>query len=228
MDSNISATVTARRKPPYASAGAIDTFFDKIRSIGPPTVVDSKWAVSYGLDVKLPASIPTMLKWIGVIDENLKPISAEAWNKIRFPNTRPDALAPLVREGYREVFDAITVEEADKEIIEATFAQVYGSGDVGRIVTCFLTLCRQAGITTKAAAGRAPNGQSAQPKARVVSVVTPKPKAKPERQSKPEQRESRPLALGLNVTVEIPADWTDEQIETRIATIRRALEIQPS
>jgi hypothetical protein len=218
--------VVTRRKPPYASAGAIDTFFEKIKSIGPPTTVDSKWAVSYGLDVKLPASIPTMLKWIGVIDDNNKPVSSDVWNKIRFANTRTDVLAPLVREGYREIFEAITVEDADKEIIEATFGQTYGSGDVGRVVTCFLTLCRQAGITTKVGAGRQANGQTTQRKTRTVSVVTQKPKKQDESKGTPksDRGQSHPLALALNLTVEIPADWTEEQIEKRIETISKALQ----
>src|ERR1700682_5769225 len=102
------APVTTRRKPPYASAAVIDSFFDKIKSIGPPGVVDSKWATQYGLDPKLSSSIPTMLKWIGVGDGNYKPVSSDIWNKIRFPNTRAEALTPLIREGYREIFDAIT------------------------------------------------------------------------------------------------------------------------
>jgi hypothetical protein len=132
-------------------------------------------------------------------------------------------LAPLVREGYREIFDAITVEDADKGIIEATFGQTYGSGSVGRIVTCFLTLCRYAGITTKVGVGRQANGQTTQQKTRTVAVVTPKPK-KQQEQPKQGRGQSHPLALALNLTVEIPADWTEEQIEKRIETISKALQ----
>jgi hypothetical protein len=216
------ASVAPRRKPPYASALVIDSFFEKLKSIAPPQAVDSKWATQYGLDPKLPSSIPGMLKWIGVIDDGGKVVSNDVWNKLRFPTTREEALAPLVRDGYREIFEAITVEDAEKGIIEATFGQAYGSGEVGRVVTCFVTLCRHAGIKTTAGVGR--QAKETMPRVRTVSGESPKPK-KQDTARKPEGRDTRPLSLGMNLTVELPADWTEEQIEKRIKTISRALQV---
>jgi hypothetical protein len=217
----------AQRKPPYSSAAALDSFFDKIRTLGDPGTVDAKWAKTYGFEPALPSSIPTTLRWLGVIDDKGK--TQGVWNNLRPPATRSEVLAPMVRQAYHEVFDSIDLETANREVLEATFIHAYASGDVGRPITCFLTLCRHAGISISAEASRS-GRQSASNGA--ASVKVPAPKKMSASQAGRNQAPARSPEVSLvgrsgvliNLTVEIPADWSTEQIAARIAEIKRALD----
>jgi hypothetical protein len=215
------------RKPPYSSARALDSFFEKIKTIGDPGTVDAKWAKAYGFEPNLAASIPTTLRWLGVIDESGN--TTGVWNSLRPPATREEVLAPMVRTAYREVFDAIEVESASRELLEATFIHGYKTGDLGRPLTCFLTLCRHAGIKTAAepaSAGR--NGQEGirQPAATPRKKIAVDSAAERRRvvASGGRSGSRTPLGMAVMLSVEIPAEWSDDDIARRIATIKRILD----
>lgn len=201
------------RKPPYASNAAIDGVFEKMRSMSRPSSIDSKWAAAYNLDPQLPASIPTMFRWLKIVDEAGK--VDEVWNQLRLPSSRASALAPLVRNAYREVFSSIDVEEASRQTLAETFIQQYGVGDVQRPVACFLTLCRLSGIeaaasrfagTTRSATATRPTGRSKTgPPARLPRA----PKA------------ATPLP-SISLSLEIPSSMSEEAIAERIRSVMRA------
>jgi hypothetical protein len=220
----------AQRKPPYSSAGALDSFFDKIRTLGDPGTVDAKWAKTYGFEPALPASIPTTLRWLGVIDEDGR--TQGVWNNLRPPATRAEVLAPMVRQAYHEVFDSIDVESAGREVLEATFIHAYATGDVGRPITCFLTLCRHGGISTAVEPSR--SGRTSAANGGVAAKPTVPIRAKRNLSSQASRKQAAanaPEVPGVGATgvvislaVEIPADWSTEQISARISEVKKALE----
>jgi hypothetical protein len=60
-------------KPPYTSVSDVDAFFDRVQTIAEPKSpkkVDSGWVESYQFQTAHPSAIPSMLRWLGVIDEN--------------------------------------------------------------------------------------------------------------------------------------------------------------
>jgi hypothetical protein len=135
----------------------------------------------------------------------------------------------MVRQAYHEIFESIDVESASRELLEATFIHAYATGDVGRPITCFLTLCRHAGISTAVEPGRSgrassPNGGPS------VKPATPKKSqtSQPGRNQAPAKGPEVPhvgrAGVVINLAVEIPADWSTEQIAARIAEIKRALD----
>jgi hypothetical protein len=214
--------IMANRKPPYSSARAIDSFFDKMKTIGDPGTVNARWAKTYGFEPSLAASIPTTLRWLGVINE--AGTTTGIWNSLRPPTTRAEVLDPLVRKAYHEIFDAIEVETANRELLEATFIHAYETGDLGRPLTCFLSLCRHANITTAAEPSRATKSGDKPSRARV-----PSPPASPRSKGQSTHGEPRRsgarnrghVDLAVTVAVEIPAEWTEAQIEQRIAAVKR-------
>jgi len=170
-----------------------------------------------------------MLRWLGVIDEEGD--STGIWNDLRIDAKRQETLARLVKEAYSAVFDSIAVETARARDIRGAFVSAYDIGDPGRQIKCFLALCRQAGIKTTVEV----SSRSAEAKPRENG--SPKPKATPKASSttdgstKAKQISGRkPVTTetggGIHVVlnVEIPAEWTEQQIRDRVAAVSRALE----
>ncbi len=208
-------------KPPYAAANVIDEFFRRLVSLKPPAKTDSAWAKDQGLDPRHLASVPSMLRWLGVVDENYKP-DAKIWNELRLPDRRPAVLSERMREGYADIFNQIDVEKADKSMLHSAFVQAYNAGDTGRHITAFLTLAKYAGIEAGASAGTGAKvakktTTSKAPKLPTRRVSTPRDANRPSSS----RGSARPIAVTL--TVEIPAEWDEAQIAERVAAVRRAL-----
>lgn len=210
-------------KPPYTSTKDIDAFFDKVGGIQKPNrAVDREWVEAYGFDTAHPTAIPSLLRWLGVLDDDGNP--KDAWNKLRVSNTRQETLGSLVRESYKKLFDTVDVEQVSRETLEGGFIEAYEVGDVQRHVGCFLRLCEHAGISV-----------AAQPARREKEPRAPKPKAeRPRREraagdgskrrnGRPESDESPSVGLSIALTVDIPADWSSEQIKERLAVVSRAV-----
>ena len=217
--------VDANPSPPYTSATAIRGFFDAITTMKDPKKIDSDWAEANNLEPKLPSSIPTMLRWLGVTNDKNETTDPALWNDLRIPASRPAALARLVQAAYAPIFDALELD-APRAQIDAEFIRKYPSlGDPGRNVKCFLTLCEFADIPI-AAAKRKATGTTDKPKLRDAA----KPRDKPPNQKRPagqSKEKGTPKAAGVavqvNINAEIPAAWTKEQIRERMATIAEAV-----
>jgi len=133
-----------------------------------------------------------------------------------------------VRTSYKEVFDLIDVSQATREDLEGTFIQAFKSGDTGRPVTCFIGLCKQAGIPMTADARSQKAGESSQPGGKKVKNAEKKEPKKASAASKQKRSEgagqdgTQRQAVTISVNVEIPADWSEEQIRERFEAVRRA------
>lgn len=137
-----------------------------------------------------------------------------------------------VREAYEPIFDQIDVEEASQADIEGAFVNQYGLGDTRRYVRAFGAFARHAGMTIPALAPRVAAASTGATTTERPSKDRP-PVGRSERRQKPDPAPRGPSGGGragsagsaaINVNVEIPADWTEDQIKERLATVRRALE----
>ena len=214
---------------PYTSVSDVEAFFERAQTIAepkPPKKVDSTWVESYGFQTAHPGAIPSMLRWLGVINDEGE--SVGLWNDLRVDTTRQTTLERLVREAYKAIFDAVDVEKATARDLRGAFVSAYSIGDPGRQIKCFLALCQQAGIKTaeearEREAKAKPNGA---PKA---TPRTPSRSGAAKTTTTTTRRETRKNGsdgTGITVTlnVEILAEWTEEQIRDRIATVTRAVE----
>jgi hypothetical protein len=212
-------------RPPDTAAGDIDQLFERIRTIAPPTVLNGPWAEGFGLS----AAAATVLKWLGLVKDGQ--VDAQLWGEIRVPKTRQDALSRLVREAYAPVFEQVEVAEATKDDLIGAFITEYKMGDPARYVRAFVTLCRHAGIEVGADEAKGEEGDArAETKPKVTSSKAAKPSQRQrndtaKRSTTEEIRETREQARpAIGVNIEIPADWTDEQVRARIAAVKRALD----
>lgn len=211
-------------RPPYASVGDLEKFFARMGTIRDPGTVDTAWVTNYKVAEQQPEGIVTLLKWLRIVDGDGN--SMGVWDEVRVAGTRKQKLEELVRAAYSGVFDAIDVAEADRDVLRDTFIQVYGHGDPGRYVTCFLALCKEAGIPVKAAtptrARGSENGKDKAPK-----PPTRRPTAGQVAKAdkvRGNHDASSGIAVTITLNVEIPAGWSDEEIQARVAAVRRAAE----
>jgi hypothetical protein len=219
-------------KPPYTSVSDVDAFFDRVQTIAepkPPKKVDSGWVGSYGFETAHPSAIPSMLRWLGVVDESFE--STGVWNDLRVDGTRQTTLARLVREAYKPIFDAVEVDQASTRDLRGAFVSAYEIGDPGRHIKCFLALCKQAGVATaEEAVAREREAKPKQPsepkkpakKATAANAPSARRQSTANRGRKLVARETSGVSVTLNV--EIPAEWSEDEIRARIAAVTRALE----
>jgi hypothetical protein len=218
-------------KIPYTSVSDVEAFFERVETIGepkPPKKVDSAWVEIYGFQTAHPSAIPSMLRWLGVINEEGE--STGVWNELRVDSTRQATLQRLVKEAYKGIFDAVDVEKAAQRDLRGAFVSVYSLGDPGRQIKCFLALCQQAGIKTavetnsRERESNAKQNGDAKPKAKAAS---PKDGSRTDTSKhrtlrKVVSKETSGVTVALNV--EIPPMWTEDEIRERIAAVMRALE----
>jgi hypothetical protein len=218
-----------QQRPPYASAGDLEAFFDRMGNMHEPKKVDNDWVESFGLAATQPSAIVSVLKWLKIVDEN--GASLGIWDDIRIPTNRQKKLKELVEASYQAIFDQFEdISKASMDDLRGAFIRAYKSGDTGRHITCFIALCNHAGIPISAQpqirAGRAadrekaPASKKAAKKEQVKAPATAKQAGGPGRRRTPAQ----PQEVTISVNVEIPADWSEEQIRERLEAVRRAAE----
>lgn len=217
--------------PPYTSVSDVDALFARVQTIAepkPPKKVDSAWVQSYGFETAHPSAIPAMLRWLGVIDDEGE--STGVWNDLRVEAKRQATLQRLVKEAYKGIFGAIDVEHATASDFHGAFVQVHSIGDAKRHIKCFLALCQHAGIATAEQAPAARDRelkptQELKPKQTHTQRATNgKRKTAGPGDRGTRRRGSEGVGVNVTLNVEVPAEWTEEQIRERMATVARAVE----
>jgi hypothetical protein len=210
-------------RPPEVAAGDIDKLFERMRTIAPPPKVDADWAKSFNL-----TDATIILNWLGLTKDGGVTDSG-LWNRVRMPATRQASLSDLVRASYAKIFEQIDVSEATKEDLEGAFVNEYNLGDTGRYIRAFITFCRHAGIPVAASDSR-PDATPTAP----ATLVRTGPGVRKATKQAPAVAAPRhvdgplrktPAARDgcISVSVEIPAEWTEEQIRERLAVVARVL-----
>lgn len=212
-----------RKRPPYASVNDLEGFFQRMSNMQEPAKVDSEWVASYNLATAQPQAIVSVLKWLKIVDN--QGASLGVWDDVRIPASRQQKLAELVRAAYADIFDKIDdISQASMDDLKGAFIQAYKGGDPRRVITCFLGLCNLAGIATASTVKKRQSSSNAKvPAARPASK--PKPAAAPPKKHGKPQSE-RP-SVSVNFTMEVPADWTEEQIRQRYEAILHATSGDP-
>jgi hypothetical protein len=214
---------------PYTSVADVEAFFSRVGNIGepkPPKKVDGDWVESYQFQTAHRFAIPSMLRWLGVIDDEGE--STGIWNDLRIDAKRQETLTRIVKEAYSAVFESIAVENASNSDLRGAFLSAYGLGDPGRQIKCFLALCQQAGIKTaveavsRTAESKPRENGASKPKASTTNGSAKTTKRTPSRTSGRMTETGGGIQVTLNV--EIPAEWSEQQIRDRIAAVTRALE----
>lgn len=216
-------------RPPYATESQIRTFFERMKNMGEPSKVDTKWLESFNLGGAQPTAVIGLLKWLGII-EPVSGASTGIWTQLR--TKQSETLRNLVEKAYAPVFEAVEVTSADREALSGAFIHAYQSGDTGRPLTAFITLCSIAGIELPAAQQK---GRAAPPPRRATSPRTAKSASSKPAPAKTAQSHTAQMgtlqsdrtATGSTVSVtfnvDIPGDWDGERVRERISDVLDAL-----
>lgn len=223
-------------KPPYTAGNDIDTFFSRVQNIAPPPgPITSDWVKAKKLGEVQPSGIVSMLKWLGIVDPQGN-VDAGLWNKMRAPASSKDTLDKLIRDSYSAVFAQFDdVAAASRDDIDGAFITAYEAGDPGRLRTCFLKLCEKAGITapevrslarksTKSNNGTPSRTAPKEQKQKAVRTTDQKPA--PNKGGSPGSE--RTAGTSVSFTIEIPADWNEDQIRSRISLVMSILRTETS
>lgn len=211
-----------KSSPPYIAGTHLTTFFERIRTMQPPKKLDTKWAVANGISTGQPSALTGALQWLGVIDEN-GDVDAEKWNGIRLAQTRAQSLDPLVRDSYAEVFKALDVEDSDRDHLTAVFVNSYGSGNPKNQIKSFLALCEMAGIAVGARGPKSTESESGEDKSKSTKPKSSAPTRATNNVRSGNQPSSPIGQVQVSLNVEIPADWSSDQIRARIKDVRSAI-----
>jgi hypothetical protein len=213
------------KRPPYASAGDLQAFFDRMGNMQEPSRVDNEWVESFNLAAAQPTAIVSVLKWLGIVDQS--GASLGVWDEVRVHSSRQAKLEELVRESYSAIFNQFEdVSKATTNDLRGAFIRAYKSGDPGRHITCFIALCNIAGILmapeAKGRERKAGSGTKTPTPKKASTPATPRAK-KPRPAGDGRARgDDGPFAVTVSFNVEVPAEWTEEQIKERYEAIRRA------
>jgi hypothetical protein len=223
----ISTTASAAAhpaRPPEVAVADIDRLFERMRTIAPPLKVDLAWAKNFKL-----TDATIILNWLGLAKDS-KVADPALWNRVRMPATRAASLADLVRASYAEIFDRVDVSEAAREDLESAFVNEYNLGDTRRYIRAFVTLCRHARIRVAAFDARSEGERDAPttpprsaPEGRKPATQPPIVQAPKGMAEEPQHRAFLTPAPAISVSIQIPADWTEDQILERVATVTRVL-----
>lgn len=211
-------------KTPYTSVSDVDAFFERVETIAepkPPKKIDSTWVDTYGFQTAHSSAIPSMLRWLSVINEDGE--STGVWDDLRVDSTRETTLQRLVKEAYSAIFDAVDVQKATLRDLRGAFVSAYSLGVPNRHINCFLALCRLAGIPTavEAPAREVKQSKPSKPKPIAESNAPSNRRVPSAPGAKQKIPKVRAEGLRINLNVEIPAGWTEGQIRERLATVRR-------
>ncbi len=218
------ATRGKTRRPPYTSQADLDHLFERMATMGEPRkAVDRAWVKSFDLAATQPEAVLSVLKWLGVIDEH--GMSTGVWDELRIPASRQQTLKRLMEESYSEIFDQVDVTQATRETLRGAFITAYASGDPGKPIKCFLTLCGHAGIETKLSETRRGGARAverSEPENRRQATRSRSGRHQPARRESPPPAPPARPAMSVTLNVEIPAEWPDDRVRERIAMLRKA------
>jgi hypothetical protein len=137
--------------PEYAYTkvpGKLKDFLGKVRSLGVPANVTTKWLESIGYKSSNDRSILGVIRQIKFIDDANNP--TEKWSKYRGGNYK-QVLADGIREGYEDLFAVYpAAHNRSNEELENFFSTKSTAGKqvISAIVGTFKTLCELADFSS--------------------------------------------------------------------------------
>lgn len=162
---------------PYAPAANVVTVIHRLRQRGIPLPVTRESLTILGIpDGNAPRTLQA-LKLLGIVEEDgqISP-SAERLRRAS-EDEYPEALAQILREAYAPIFE-VTDPATDTELrISDAFRQYDPTTQRGRMVTLFMALCAEAGITSgpRQRPNPRPRSSAPQPRRRQTEPQTMQP-----------------------------------------------------
>jgi hypothetical protein len=157
------STQKRRRLAPYVSAKVLSEFFDHIRYVREPSVIDSGLLQDYGISAASSYALLSTLKFLGLTDDEGKPTAAFRELQTGGDEFR-DALRNILERSYSDLFSRLDVSRDTKDKIINFLARNYSPATAERAARLFLDLCGEAGIQTasqpRKAAATSKNGNA--------------------------------------------------------------------
>ena len=136
-----------KRVAPYAPASALSEFFDHIRSVREPEIVDNGLLQDYGLSKANALALLSTLKFLGMTDDKGYP--TPVFRELQTGGDEfKEALRNVVERAYSDLFSRLDVSKDTKDKIVNFFARNYSPATAERATRLFLDLCGEAGIPT--------------------------------------------------------------------------------
>ena len=144
----------SRSRPtvPYTSWGQFKVFLDRIRILN-PKIIDQEFLRMNQMGGEQPGPLFGSIQFLELIESTGAPSSNLEKLKVKGEEQYKSTLAEIVRQGYSDLFGAIDVSLADKDMIYNQIRSVYQcSPRVAKTATpFFIALCNEAGIEIQAA-----------------------------------------------------------------------------
>lgn len=179
-----------RKNAPYAPPSNVIAIIRRFRERNLPESIDVNLLQDVGISKGNVHRTLAALEFLGLIAEDGTPKDAFHGIQIAPDEGYTDILEGLVRGAYREVFQVVDPVKDNQSVIGNHFRRYQPSSQRGRMVTLFLALCREAGITTLDAprertirgagpasgrAVKAPAAHRVTAKATSANIVSPQP-----------------------------------------------------
>ena len=136
-----------RRVAPYVPASALSEFFDHIRPVREPDIVDSGLLQDYGQSKPNALALLSTLKFLGITDGKGQP--TPVFRELQTGGDEfKNALKDVVERAYADLFARLDVAKDTKDKIVNFFARNYSPATAERATRLFLDICGEAGIVT--------------------------------------------------------------------------------
>ena len=136
-----------RKTVPYAPWAQVESFLGKIRILN-PRAIDVSYLRANDMGGQQPGPLLNTIQFLGLIDVNGTPTAMLESLRVKGDEQYRSALAKVVQKAYAELFDAVDVESADRDLLYNQIRSVYGSSPrVAETATpLFISLSREAGL----------------------------------------------------------------------------------
>lgn len=137
---------------PYAPWRQVKQFLANIRVLNPKTI-DENFLRANQMGGQSPGPLLATIQFIGLIGADGTPTAKLESLRVRGDELYQNALADIVREAYHDLFGAVDVEAAGRDLLYNQIRSVYGcSTRIAETATpLFIALCREANMNVGAA-----------------------------------------------------------------------------
>lgn len=217
---------------PYVSgsAGLVKTF-EQLKK-NPPGSIDAAWFKRFGIASGNESYIITILRFIGLYDEEGKRVEANTDFLYRDGAEFSSGLEQRLLESFKPLFDdhGNAAWSESKEDLTRWFRVTDKTSDLtgGRQATTFLNLAALAGHgdvpTVAPSASKTTSKKTSPTNSSTAKKAAPKADPAPKEEGlKPPAPESSGLGLTVRIEVNLPADGTAENYDAIFASIRKHL-----
>lgn len=161
-----------KRVAPYVPASALSEFFDHIRTVREPEVVDNGLLQDYGLSKPNALALLSTLKFLGITDDKGRPTPVFRQLQTGGDEFR-ETLKSVVERSYADLLSRLDVSRDTKDKIVNYFARNYSPATAERAARLFLDLCGEASIPTASQPRKADRSRSQPTKSRLPRQDSP-------------------------------------------------------